>query len=245
MNTITNYRMNTAPVDESLSGTQEYGQIAPLFWDVFWVPGSLPVDGSTGRNNMVILRNRQELTLINPVRLSEKEEKQLERLGTVSHIIRLGDEPSADEAWYRRRYSAQLWALPGQVDKPRHQVLRAHTNLPVPDAELFIFSATSRPEAALLLKRHQLLLTNRALQNFSGWHGLSLMQQLSMRIKGFHKGLNIVKPWLRQAERRGASLETDFNHLSHLNFDALLGAQGDPLPYDAQLQMCEQLNQLY
>ena len=95
--------------------------------DVFMVRGSIklnPVIRIT--RNMAIIRHNDELTLVDPIRLSSDEEKHLEALGTVKQILRLGPMHSVDDAYYMNRYAAPLWA-PGPPDlqpEPKPDVFR-------------------------------------------------------------------------------------------------------------------------
>jgi len=70
-------------------------------------------DIQTSRN-MVIIRHGSELSLINSVRLNDEGLKQLDQLGTVTHIIRIGAFHGRDDAFYKSYYpKSTLWTLPG------------------------------------------------------------------------------------------------------------------------------------
>lgn len=93
-----------------------HGTIQEVFPDVFFVTGANKINHEgvhiqTSRN-MVIFRNGNQLTLINTVRLNEKELKHLDSLGKVTHIIRIGAFHGRDDAFYRNQYPAStLWTL--------------------------------------------------------------------------------------------------------------------------------------
>ena len=67
-------------------------------------------------SNMTIVRHGDELTLINTIRLDDKGLQQLDALGDVKNIVRLGAFHGQDDAFYQQRYHAKLWALKGMKD---------------------------------------------------------------------------------------------------------------------------------
>ncbi|MAD44236.1 MAG: hypothetical protein CMH98_04450 [Oceanospirillaceae bacterium] len=223
----------------------ERGRIQALFNDVYWVAGDQPGQRGARQPNMIIIRDGHQLILINPVRLSPLQERNLEHLGRIAHIVRLGDRPSADEHHYRTRYRPKLWALPGQIDKPRHQILKEDAFLPVPGAQLVKFHYTCRSEAVLLLERHGLLLTSESFQFLGCWPQLTLREQLTMRLQGFHKGMNLSRHWLREVTPKDFSLADDLSRLRQLDFDSLLAAHGTPLLQGAKRAVDEEIQQVF
>lgn len=215
------------------------GRISQLFWSVFLVQDYIPLGPAMHlTRNMIIIRHRQELTLINPIRLSDSEEKRLARLGHVTHVLRLGDLPGAAEEYYLKKYQARLWPLPGQLQT---NSLKA----PFPGGEVYFFRHSNRPEAALLIDEHRLLITNQALQFIDHDSRNNRLADVALWLRGYHPGLNIVRSWLNKTGLKSRSAEADFNDLTHLDFDALIGAHGSFLSTDANLLLCEQLNRLY
>lgn len=105
----------------------------------------------------------------------------LEELGTVKHVIRLGDYHGGDDDFYVRRYGATLWHLPGTKAKPSTGAIEAKgvlgegKRLPVPNTRLFEFRGVPRPEAALILQADPsddpcdgILMTTDSVINFQG-----------------------------------------------------------------------------
>jgi len=221
------------------------GQIHALFDDVFWIPGKMPCSRTGQQANMIILRDDQQLSLINPVRLSPLQQQKLEQLGEIRHILRLGDRPTTDEHFYRSRYQAELWAVPGQQDKACHNILKEDKHLPVRGTRLLTFNHACRTEAVLLLERHRLLISHESFQYFSDWQELKLMDQLRMKLQGFHRGLNLSRHWLRDITPKGYSLEADLNRLQQLPFDALLASRGVPLLNGAQQAIRLEMDEVY
>jgi hypothetical protein len=75
-----------------------HGKFDEVFPDLFFLRGSMRVGaGISITRNMVVVRQGGELTLVNSVRLNDEGEAELEKLGPVRHLVRLGFAHGADE----------------------------------------------------------------------------------------------------------------------------------------------------
>lgn len=204
--------------------------IKQLYPGVYLLHGSIRMGpGMRLNRNMLILQQGDELTLINPVRMSEAGLEQLDTLGKVKKIIRLGDFHGLDDRFYLERYSCEFWCQKGQGTYPEPEAsvyINGETTGPVADSEFFIFSSATFPEAALLLKRHKLLITTDAVQHHNGWSYTSTITKFAFRLLGFKAGVNIGPPWLKRVTPKGGSMKGDFERLLVLDFDALIAAHG-------------------
>ncbi|MBL4821221.1 MAG: hypothetical protein JKY98_09585, partial [Gammaproteobacteria bacterium] len=117
--------------------------------------------------NMVILQSGSDLTLINPVQMTEEGLASLDALGEVKNVLRLGDFHGLDDTFYLDRYKCTFWAQSGQetYKEPRPTTeINSDTVSPFPNSEFFIFETARKPEAALLLTDHKLLITTDSIQ---------------------------------------------------------------------------------
>src|SRR5690242_9886092 len=94
-----------------------HSALQTAFPDVYFVVGTnktrhAGMDLQTSRT-MVVLRDDDVLTLVNTVRLTEQGLGELEKLGRVCNVVRLGAFHGRDDPFYRDRYGATTWALPG------------------------------------------------------------------------------------------------------------------------------------
>lgn len=218
-----------------------HDSIEPLFENVYWVHGSIKVGpGMTMNRNMVIIKSTNGLTLINPIRLNIKEEERLLALGNISVVIRLGDFHGLDDQYYVDKFNAQFWCQAGQstykfpvVDT----VIKESTSPPFLNAEFFIYSSSKYPEAALLLKDCQLLITTDSIQNLTDWSYTTLFTQFMLKLMGFKLGLIIGKPWLKRVTPKGGSMLGDFEKLMELDFKHIIAAHGTPLRETAKQQL--------
>ena len=207
-----------------------HDQIEVLYPGVYLLHGSIRMGpGMRMNRNMVILQNGTDLTLINPVRMSEDGLAALERLGDVKYILRLGDFHGLDDAFYLDRYKCEFWAQDGQATYKSPQPVRliaATTESPFPNSEFFIFESATYPEAALLLKEYGLLITTDSVQYHSDWSYFTWFTKFAFKLLGFRKGINIGPPWLKRVTPKGGSLDSDFKRLLNLDFDSMIAAHG-------------------
>ena len=211
-----------------------HGPIEEIVDDVFWVQGSVNLAlGMRLSRNMVIVRSGEELVLISPVRLSAAGEAELERLGKVSHVVKIGLFHGMDDAYYLERFGATYWTLPGgaRPEDPTPDKELREGSLPIPDAELFEFFDTQDKEGALLVARGGgILITCDAVQNWRDTKGCSLPAKLAARLIGFlRRPAQIGPPWLKKMTPAGGSLKSDFERLTQLEFTHMIGAHGHPL----------------
>jgi hypothetical protein len=215
-----------------------HDQIVQIFENVYFVHGSIRIGPGMHMNrNMIFIKEGNELTLINPVRLSEDELKKLDALGEVRHVIRLGDFHGLDDEFYINRYQAKFWCQPGQTTyktpAPTNEV-GAAINPPISNAEFFIFESAKFPEAALLLKEHKLLITTDSIQFWQDWSYTSTFTKLVLWLMGFRLTLIIGGPWLKRVTAKGSSLKPEFERLLKLDFNHLVAAHGGLLRNEAK-----------
>lgn len=212
--------------------------IVELFEDVYLLHGSIRMGpGMRMNRNMLILRQDGELTLVNPVRMSEEGLKSLEALGKVARVIRLGDFHGLDDRFYLERYRARFWCQPGQgsYKEPKGDVVfNSATEFPVRGASFFVYENARFPEAAILIPQHRLLITTDSLQYYNDFSYFSGFTKIAFRLLGFKPGLNIGGPWVKRVTPKGGSLKPDFERLLTLDFDAIIGAHGGLLKSGAK-----------
>ncbi|WP_339503431.1 hypothetical protein [Pseudomonas silesiensis] len=191
--------------------------------------------------NMVIVKSGDELTLINPVRLSDAALSRLDALGNVRHVLRLGDFHGLDDRFYVDRYQAEFWcqSRPETYKVPMaNHVINAAASPPMPDAQFFVYEAAKYPEACLLLKNLKLLITTDSIQYWADWSYTTFLSRCVLRMMGFKLTLLIGGPWLKRVTPEGGSLVADFERLLRLDFEHVVGAHGQLL-HDAAKPMLE------
>jgi hypothetical protein len=211
----------------------QHGSIEEVFPDVFFVSGAMEtvlqeMDWKFSRN-MTVVRDGERLIIINSVRLGDEGLAELDKLGKVTDVVRLGSLHGRDDPFYVNHYGAEYWVMPGMEHETGLKATQtlAEGSLPISDASLFEFKTTSLPEGILRLDREGgILVACDALQNwltpdeFFSDSSRELMQKM-----GFFTPANLGPVWVQRAEP-GAD---DFARLKELSFKHALCGHGDPL----------------
>ncbi|TNF39784.1 MAG: hypothetical protein EP311_10100, partial [Cytophagales bacterium] len=184
-----------------------HGPIKEVLPDVFFVMGTMKNEffGSMWQfsRNMTVVRENGNLTLINTVRLGEEGLKELESLGKVTHVVRIGDMHGVDDPFYVDRYGAEFWAMPGmrvqEGLKVDHELVEGGP-LPLSNASLFVFHTSKRPECILRLDREGgIMIACDSLQNwvepdeFFDESTIPTMEEI-----GFFKSGNLGLAWMQE-----------------------------------------------
>jgi hypothetical protein len=226
-----------------------HGHITQVFEGVYFVMGTNKVEHEglhlqTSRT-MLVVREGRDLTLINTVRLDDHGLGELEALGQVRHVIRLGAFHGRDDPFYRDHFGAALWALAGSSyadGRPAHRTLSEASELPIPGARAFVFHSAKHPEAALVLQREGgILVTCDAVQNWDCVDEFFSTETAAMFVEqGLIGTANVPSTW------RGACEPTraDFERLLALNFRHLVSAHGRPLLDDAHTRLRATVDEL-
>ncbi|MCA9718284.1 MAG: hypothetical protein H6713_01980 [Myxococcales bacterium] len=227
-----------------------HGPLTEILPDVFLVTGTNKTQQAgialQFSRNMTVIRTDQELALINTVRLSESALDDLDALGTVASIVRLGAFHGRDDAFYRDRYGAPLWALPGV----RHEhgaradmILEPGRSAPFENASAFAFETSRAPEAALHVDRHGgVLLTCDSVQNWGAADRFfSPACAKIFKAQGLFQPTNISHVWRDATGVRAM----DFARLLERSFRHLISAHGPPILGDAHARLTAAVERVY
>jgi hypothetical protein len=216
-----------------------HGNIEEAFPDVFFVTGAMKTVLMGGHwhfsRNMTIVREGGELTLINTVRLDEAGLDELEKLGKVANVVKIGSLHGRDDAFYVERYGAKFWAGAGMKDehglKPDKELVPGGET-PFAGCTVFAFRMTKLPELILRIDRAGgILVAADALQNWIKPNEFFSDESRAMMTEmGFFKRANIGPVWARVNEPKA----DDFARLRQLSFQHVLCGHGEPLRDDAK-----------
>lgn len=227
-----------------------HGQIEEVFPDVFFVSGAMEtvlqgMDWKFSRN-MTIVREGERLIIINSVRLDDAGLAELDRLGRVTDVIRLGALHGRDDPFYIDRYEADYWTMPDMEHETSLQAtrtLKPESDLPIADASLFAFQTTQLPEGILHLDRDGgILIATDALQNWLApdEHFCESSKNL-MTEMGFFTPANLGPVWVQAA----APAADDFQRLKELSFKHALCGHGEPLRETAHQDYSDTFNRMF
>ncbi|MHA6263296.1 hypothetical protein ACXYMO_08850 [Arenibacterium sp. CAU 1754] len=195
--------------------------------------------------NMTVVRDGDDLTLFNAVRLSKDGLKQLEQLGKIANVVQLGGLHGVDDAFYRDTYGATYWAQPGagQEGVPVDRELVVGGDLPVSGAELFTFRTTKVPECIFRLDRDGgVLIACDALQNYLEPDEFFSEQSAQVMTEmGFFTPANVGPVWMQAAEPGGE----DFKRLSGMSFKHAFCGHGAPVMDTASQEYAATFKRLF
>lgn len=228
-----------------------FGTLAQVFDDVWWAWGTVRVGpGAAFPRNMTIVRERGELVVIHPVMMPDEEQKKIEALGPIKHIVRLGAFHGMDDPAYVKRYAPAVWAPPGvepRPDVPTTKELVPGGELPIAGATLFSFDTSRTPELALLVPRHGgVLLTCDSVQNWAEIEGCTFLARAMSRMMGFRGRACIGPGWRKMSEPKdGAGFRPLFEKLLELEFRHILSGHGSPMKDTAKDDLRAQVKKVY
>ncbi len=219
---------------EQFQPALSHGAIQEVFPDVFFVSGAMEtvlqgMDWKFSRN-MTVVKDGERLIIVNSVRLGEEGLAELDRLGRVTDVVRLGALHGRDDPFYVDRYGAEYWMMPGmehETGLKATSTLAPEGPLPISDATLFAFQTTQIPEGILRLDRAGgILIACDALQNWlAPDEYFSDTSRELMQGMGFFTPANLGPVWVQAAAPAGE----DFARLKALSFKHALCGHGEPL----------------
>jgi hypothetical protein len=221
---------------------QPHGPLKEVFDNVFFVTGGFRMGpGVVIARNMVVVRTGDELTLLNAIRLSDEGMAELDKLGRVKHVMRLGFFHGADDPYYFARYpEARSWSgkrmVPVHVEDDARMDIVEGGELPI-DAKAFRFHGGDFDEAALVLPRDGgVLVTCDAVQNWTSTEGCNFLGGVMMKAMGFIEPAKVGPVWVKRMHpaTKGKALHAEFERLASLEFQHLLSAHGTPLMNNAR-----------
>ena len=227
-----------------------FGTLEQVFDNVWWGWGTTRfMPGVAFPRNMWVVKQGDELVVIHPVLMPDAEQKKIDELGNVKHIIRLGAFHGMDDPAYVKRYQPTVWAPPN-VDQPdsvkTDHELKPGGELPLEDAELFSFDASKASETAIVYANHGgVLFTCDSVQSWETTAGTSFLGGVMARMMGF-KGTTVIGPgWRKLCEPDGDGFGPDFKRLLEKDFRHLLSGHGVPVKDVAKTDLTERVRKIY
>lgn len=210
-----------------------HGPITEVFPGVFFVTGGFKFNAALSiTRNMTIVRQGTELVLVNSVRLSPEGEAELDKLGKVTQLVRIGAFHGLDDPYYVDRYAPTTWAPPGGKvgGKPATRELTPSAS-PIAASTVFDFEHGKHREVALVLEQDGgILLTCDSYQHWTSFAGCSLVAKAMLPVMGFGPTV-IGGPWTKAM---GPEIRKDFDRLRDVDFRHLVPAHGTVLRDDAK-----------
>ena len=202
--------------------------------------------------NMVVIREGQSLTLINPVRMETPGLEALDKLGKVEHILRLGPMHGMDDPFYVDRYNPRFWSFTDHqtyTEPAVTDVLSADAQLPFSNASLFVFDHMKETEGAILLDIGPgLLITCDGIQSYATaphTPHTNAFTRFMMPFIGFPKKTLIGPVWVKLLVEDVEGIKREFQRLMTLEFDQLIAAHGTFLSQGAKQEVQQAYDKMF
>ena len=221
-------------MNDKLPPALPHGELEEVFPDVFFVTGTMQTVLMDAHwhfsRNMTVVRDGKALTLINAVRLDDKGLAKLDALGRVANVCKIGSLHGQDDAFYKSRYGATFWALPGMQHEhglTADKELAPGGEMPFAGCSVFVFRTTKLPECILRIDRAGgILVACDSLQNWVAPDAFfSDESRRMMKEMGFFQAANLGPLWMKVNEPQAQ----DFVRLRELSFRHALCGHGAPL----------------
>lgn len=215
-----------------------HGNILSVADDIFFVMGTNVIvhDGMRIQSSrtMTIIREHGELTLVNSIRLNDAGLKELEKLGHIKNVVRLGAFHGRDDAFYQQAYGAKLWASP-LMEFIHSEVLDhdlGNERLPLSQSKIIEFKTTKFKEFLLLLERSGGVLI--ACDSIKNWQKKDRFFDDTtfemMKTAGSIGAGKIDATWLQAM----SPSKKEIKAIGDLAFTILLSAHGEPFKDQAK-----------
>lgn len=208
-----------------------HDEIEEVFDNIFHVRGSVVLpNGLPVSRNMIIVREGRDLTLINTVRLNAEGLGNLDALGEVKQVVRIGAFHGMDDPFYVDRYNAEMWAPAGiehNLGLETGSLLTPGGPSPFTRGSYFHFETAQAPEGLILIEQDGgIIVSCDAMQNWVEVdHFFNSESTTKMRAWGFIRPAAVGVGWYNNAQPQAA----DFERINQLNYRHLLTAHGIPL----------------
>jgi len=226
-----------------IPAARPHGELENVLPDVFLVTGTIGMGPMRFSRNMVVIRQGDELVLVNTVRLNDAGLAALDALGKVTHVIRLAGFHGSDDPFYKDRYGCTVSAVRGQTYftgiNPKKgtvyftpdEFLDSDSPLPVDGASLYVFNTEPAEGILRIPAGGGTLIAGDSLQNFGkADRFFNFPGKLIMRFMGFLKPHQLGPAWVKQIKPEPAEV----SGVLELDFANVLPSHGAPVLGDAR-----------
>ena len=228
-----------------------HGELRELFTDVHFVTGTVKptFNGQQFQfsRNMTVVKDGDALTLINSVRLDDDGLAKLESLGTVKNVVKLGASHGMDNHFYKDKYGAIVWGLPGCEHEGGYASDKelADGRVPFAGCSIYKFACAEKGEGVMHIDRDGgILVSSDSVQNWAEVDRFFNEESAKMMTRfGFIKPVNIGPGWLQSLGE--ANPAPDFKNILALDFKHLLPGHGAPLKNEAKEKLSETIATLF
>ncbi len=198
---------------------------------VFIVRGSFQMGPMRIGRTMTIVQNGDGLVVLNAVRLSDRAEAELLKLGPVKHLVKLSDSHGVDEPYYVDRFKPDVWVASGSKPGRVQGTHKLAPDSPIPGGVVVGYPGASGwcEHGLWIPNAGGTLVTTDALQNHVDRIGASLFGKLMTSMMGFKGGLIVAPMWRKYQKVHGSQITAAFAEVTPLAFENLVTGHGPAL----------------
>lgn len=206
--------------------------------NVYLVRGAYPMGpGIRISRTMTIVQGDDGLVILNPIRLTNEGEAELEKFGKVRHLVKLSDSHDRDEGYYANRYKPEVWAMPNAKLGGLTATRTLGPDVPITGAVVVNYPGTGGWKECGLWIPHGggTLVTCDALQNHCDTAQTSFMGRLMTSLMGFKGGVIVAPMWRKYQKVSGEAVRRAFNEVTTKAFANLVTGHGPAVVGGADL----------
>jgi hypothetical protein len=209
---------------------------------VYIVQGSFPMMPFVRINRtMCIVKEGNDLIILNSVRVNEETENEIMKLGTIKKLVRLCMAHGVDDAYYVHKFKPRYYSVAtsefSKPDAPADVVLKEDGEMPIKGSKLIILTGIPEKdrEAALWIPEGPTLISVDVFQHEGGMEHTSFGGSLLMTLMGFGKPCDCPPLWRNTFGKDKEAIWPDLERIFALEWDAFVSGHGNAMVGGANL----------
>ena len=215
-----------------------HGSLKQVLPNIYTVTGTMRLFGLFQYSRvMTIIKNDDELSLLNPVRVEENLLEHINKLGEISYLLKIGQLHNVDVPFYMDKFSPQLWINKDDPSIGNYNVggyFDDHETLPFLNAKVKVIEGSKVKESVLLSLDHGGCLhscdafVNMGVDSNHNW--------LTAKLSKFLPKPTLIGPnWIKIAKPPQTSMKAVLDY----DFEHFVPAHGEPILGDAKQKLSE------
>jgi hypothetical protein len=224
-----------------------HGKLVKVVDDVYLLEGSFPMmPGVRFGRSMTIVKNGDDLTVINSVRVDEETEGEIKKLGSIKNLVRLNTAHGVDDPYYFKTFKPKYYSIAEEpMENAPHDInLTEESEVPIPGAKLIVFKK-KKPEfecAMWIPQGGGTLVSCDAIQNGATPDHASFLGQGFCSMVGFAKPCNCPFMW---RQLYGMDHWNEMERILALDWDNLCSGHGPAKIGGAKAEVEKNLKEIW
>ncbi len=212
--------------------------------NIFVVTGSMKIFGLFQYSRtMTILRDGEVLALVNPVRVNDRVLNEIQKMGKIKHLLKIGQLHNVDVPFYMDKFSPDLWVNkddPSIGDYQPKAYFDDYNEIPILNCKVKTIVDSKIKESFLVTPANGGCLhscdafVNMGVDSNHNW--------LTAKLSKFLPDPTYIGPnWIKMAKPPEASMKAVLNY----DFENFIPAHGQPILGGAKDKIASYLNDYF